>query len=252
MKLLLVFLLLSCSHLKKAPESWSEAKFWSDQKARRSLFKKYSGRIRLYLEDKHENVSGRGQVVVVLPEALRWEIRGPLGRLQHLLQYKKGLVTAYYPGTKTVYEDSKGGSRYFSALFDIPITVPRLERLLMGVIPPGKKSLNWIWDGSLGWYRAKFVQEDQRWEIWVDPKTTTLRQLEWSDGRSEAKMQYEFFKKCCSDRPSIQLARQISIKSAKAFLEWEWKSVEIRKKVSDKAFILKLPKDVRKILLKDS
>ncbi len=232
--LILVLLLSACASkpAKKAvPTGLTAFDFWKRQVARTEEAKSLSAKLFVRYTGPKESVSGRGRLFSELPRHLRMELRDPLGRVQYVAATEEDKFTAYYPGQKRAYTDTKAGGAYVRRFLGLPLSFKDMQSSLLGLVPKAAKVdrfSDWKWDENLGAYVGKGGAGANRVTAVVDADNGQLTDLTWETGKETIRVAYSEFSACCGKGKGVtQFAHLVDIKVDKGetAVSAEWDDV---------------------------
>lgn len=249
-----------CAHKPQPPTGLSPRAFWIDQERRFSELTRVVGKLRLYYKGREQSLSGKGRLLTQLPSQGLLELRDPLGRLVFQAALENREFVAYYPSQKRAYVGKEGGTDYLRRLLGLDAGFAELQRLLLGLVPEGAKSVfeTWEWDGERGEYRGVLLKGSRKYSFFVDGKTAVARGLEVELGGERVRVSYDDFESCCGElgrlggNTNVPLAAavKISLERADTAVEVLWEDMSRLDKPRDaETFRVSLPADTRKIPL---
>lgn len=257
-----VLTLLGCASTPKAqPTGLLPEAFWKEQQSRLTDTRQMTSRVFFHYENKKTSLGGQGRLVLQAPNALRMELRDPLGRLQYVATLQERQFVARYPRQSLAYLDQESGAAYLRRVLGIHVSFGELKDLLIGVVPQTLRKAkfdSWRWSDE-GVYVGTFKLKDRRIEAGVDPHQATLVWLKVDADRpsDRAVIRYADFDSCCklegngrsSDFP---LAHNVSLQMSETgtTVSLEWQDVQsYREPKPAEIFKAELPEPTKKVQL---
>lgn len=240
-----IFFIASCAHkIIPEPVGYTAAKFWKDQKTRRTLLKQASAKLSLSYRDPKQGFTGKGQGVWSLPQKGRLEVRDPFGRLQYVVVAGPKAFSAFYPGDGTWFKDDESGRGYFKYFIGVDQSFGEMTGWLLGILPDSAAESfdSWSWIPREGVYEGKLRAAGGAMAIGIDPNTSAMVWARTDRGGGFS-VEYSGFSPCCGGATlnvksdSTALARSVRLESSRTgqAIESDWQDIDPLKKSPDAA-----------------
>ena len=221
-----------------------------------------SSRVYFRYEGKKQNMGGQGRLVMQGSDAMRMELRDPLGRLQYVATLSEHQFVARYPRQNVAYLDQISGGAYLRRLLGIQVSFQELKDLLIGIVPATLKKAkfdSWEWNADEGVYVGVFKLNHRRVECGIDPKRAALAWMKITGEKASdaATIKYSEFDSCCrlegnGNVSQFPLAHTVSLQMAETgtSVSLEWQDVETFKDPKPaQVFKAELPETTKRVML---
>jgi len=255
--------LLGCAHAPTAqPTGLEPQAFWKEQQLRLADTRQVSSRIYFRYEGKKQNLGGQGRLVLQAPDALRMELRDPIGRLQYVATLRDHQFVARYPRQNVAYVDQASGAAYLHRVLGVNVSFEELKDLLVGVIPRTLRKAkfdHWEWSPEEGVYVGTLHLNEKLIEAGVDGRSAALSWLKVDGAKKgdSATIRYADFDPCCRLEGNglvseFPLAHSVTLQMADTgtSVSLEWQDVKsFRDPKPVEVFKAELPEQTKKVML---